>query len=37
LEYDEDEVEIEVGAVARNREFCAQLEKEEKANAQVRQ
>lgn len=37
LEYDEDEVELEVGTVARNREFYAQLEEEEKANAQVRQ
>ena len=37
MEYDEDEVELEVGTVARNREFYAQLEEEEKANAQVRQ
>ena len=37
LEYDEDEVELDVGTVARNREFYAQLEEEEKANAQVRQ
>jgi len=35
LEYDEDELEIEVGTVARNRDFYAQLEEEEKANAQV--
>ena len=33
LEYDEDE--IVVGTVARNRDFYAQLEEEEKANAQV--
>ena len=37
LEYDEDELEIEVGTVARNRDFYAQLEEEEKANAQVRE
>jgi len=37
LEYDEDEVEIEVGTVVRNGEFYTQLEEEEKANAQVRQ
>lgn len=36
LEYDEDEVELEVGTVARNREFYAQLEEEEKANAQLK-
>ena len=38
LEYDadpEDELEVEVESVARNRDFYAQLEEEEKANAQV--
>ena len=35
LEYDGDELEVEVGSVARNRDFYAQLEEEEKANAQV--
>lgn len=36
LEYDDDELDDEVGIVERNRDFYAQLEQEEKANAQLR-
>lgn len=35
LEYDQDELDGEVGLVERNRDFYAQLEQEEKVNAQV--
>ena len=35
LEYNQDELDGEVGLVERNRDFYAQLEQEEKVNAQV--